>query len=158
MERIPSKRYDVRESNGGVISASGTHRGERSDVEWESVAVAAHHRLQCTPVCDERGDPSEEWIGEHEKFHAALAAGCVDRLIDRPRPPAAGVGGASPRLVCVARRTARCPAAAAGFAAHLLLTEDTTGNGLVVASWQTRGDGEAVCHGTTDGIQRGRRP
>lgn len=39
-----------------------------------------------------------------------------------------------------------------GFAGYFLLTDDTTGNVLVISLWQTREDMEAVARGTAAGI------
>lgn len=51
---------------------------ESGGVEWESELVAAHHRLERTPMTapDEPRKMSEEWEQAHTAFHAALLAGC----------------------------------------------------------------------------------
>lgn len=51
---------------------------EVGGVEWESDLVAAHHRLERTPMtaADEPGRMSDEWEHAHTAFHAALLAGC----------------------------------------------------------------------------------
>ncbi len=39
-----------------------------------------------------------------------------------------------------------------GFAGYFLLTDDSTGNIIIISLWQTREDMEAVARGTTAGI------
>jgi len=48
------------------------------DVEWESAAVAAYHRLHRVPlvVAEAAGRLNPAWAAAHTTFHAALAAGC----------------------------------------------------------------------------------
>ncbi|HWC24021.1 MAG TPA: FCD domain-containing protein [Flexivirga sp.] len=48
------------------------------DMDWETAMVAAHHRLERTPVVTTDGPPrvSDEWERVHAQFHAALLAGC----------------------------------------------------------------------------------
>ena len=56
---------------------------ESGDVTWESDAVAAHHRLDRTPMYDAE-DParfSEDWVDAHHRFHSALLAGCSNARI-----------------------------------------------------------------------------
>jgi DNA-binding GntR family transcriptional regulator len=51
---------------------------ERGDLEWESVVIAAHHRLAHT-VEFELDDPAritEEWASAHTVFHASLLQAC----------------------------------------------------------------------------------
>ena len=51
---------------------------EEGSVDWEARVVGAHHvlsRTSRTDADDERR-ASEEWIGVHERFHAALFSGC----------------------------------------------------------------------------------
>ncbi len=52
---------------------------ERGGLEWESALVAAHHRLQRTPVFAEHGPTrmSDEWESAHAAFHRALLEGCA---------------------------------------------------------------------------------
>lgn len=48
------------------------------DIEWETELVAAYHRLQRLPE-REPSDPtrlSDAWSAAHQRFHAALVAGC----------------------------------------------------------------------------------
>jgi DNA-binding GntR family transcriptional regulator len=51
------------------------------DVEWESMVIAAHHRLSRTPMADpEDADRlADEWVAEHASFHEALLSGCANR-------------------------------------------------------------------------------
>ncbi|PFG65375.1 GntR family transcriptional regulator [Enemella evansiae] len=49
----------------------------RGSVDWESALVAAHHRLERTPM--RSGEPlrvSDEWETAHAAFHRAVLAGC----------------------------------------------------------------------------------
>jgi GntR family transcriptional regulator, carbon starvation induced regulator len=48
------------------------------DVEWETSAVAAYHRLHRIPVYVGDAAPrvNPAWVGAHMTFHEALAAGC----------------------------------------------------------------------------------
>src|SRR4029077_14254146 len=45
---------------------------ERGDLQWETGIVAAHHRLERTPVTRDDGTVSEDWSGHHRDFHQAL--------------------------------------------------------------------------------------
>jgi DNA-binding GntR family transcriptional regulator len=47
----------------------------RGDLAWETAVVAAHHRLEKTPLLAEDGTVNEEWTTRHGEFHAALLAG-----------------------------------------------------------------------------------
>lgn len=50
----------------------------RGDVEWESALVAAHHRLERTPMHEEGStELTDEWESAHAAFHTALLAGCA---------------------------------------------------------------------------------
>jgi DNA-binding GntR family transcriptional regulator len=51
---------------------------EHGDVAWESDVLAAHHRMERTPVFadDDPGRVSDEWAAAHAAFHAALLAAC----------------------------------------------------------------------------------
>lgn len=51
---------------------------ERGTVDWESALVAAHHRLDRTPLMTHGDAPrvADDWEEAHEAFHAALLAGC----------------------------------------------------------------------------------
>src|SRR5580658_1534779 len=53
------------------------------DIEWESRAIAAHHRLVRTPQL-EPGDPerlSDAWVAAHAEFHDLLLDGCPNRRL-----------------------------------------------------------------------------
>lgn len=51
---------------------------ERGDVEWESALVAAHHRLERTPMHEEGATAlTDEWEAAHVAFHSALLTGCA---------------------------------------------------------------------------------
>jgi len=47
---------------------------ERGDLQWETGILAAHHRLERTPVTRDDGTVSEDWSGHHRDFHQALLA------------------------------------------------------------------------------------
>jgi DNA-binding GntR family transcriptional regulator len=51
---------------------------EHGGVAWESEVLAAHHRLERTPVmcADDRGRLSDEWAIAHAEYHNALLDGC----------------------------------------------------------------------------------
>ena len=48
------------------------------DMDWESAAVAAHHRLKRTQFLAQDGaaHPTDAWSAAHAAFHTALLAGC----------------------------------------------------------------------------------
>lgn len=53
------------------------------DLGWESAVVAAHHRLERTPMYDD-DDPgrfSDDWVIAHAAFHQALLDGCTNTRI-----------------------------------------------------------------------------
>src|SRR6202453_4945966 len=49
---------------------------ERGDLQWETGILAAHHRLDRTPVIRDDGTVSEDWTLQHRDFHQALLTGC----------------------------------------------------------------------------------
>jgi DNA-binding GntR family transcriptional regulator len=55
---------------------------ERGDLQWETGILAAHHRLERTPVTREDGTVSEDWAVQHRDFHQALLAGCSNRRLE----------------------------------------------------------------------------
>jgi DNA-binding GntR family transcriptional regulator len=56
---------------------------ERGDLQWETGVLAAHHRLERTPVTSDEGTVSEDWSCHHRDFHQALLTGCSNRLPSR---------------------------------------------------------------------------
>src|ERR1700746_891555 len=48
---------------------------QRGDLQWETEILAAHHRLERTPVIRDDGTVSEDWSGHHRDFHQSLLAG-----------------------------------------------------------------------------------
>jgi len=48
---------------------------ERGDLQWETGILAAHHRLERTPVTRDDGTVSEDWSTSHRDFHQALLTG-----------------------------------------------------------------------------------
>jgi DNA-binding GntR family transcriptional regulator len=55
---------------------------ERGDLEWETGILAAHHRLEKTPVIRDNGTVSEDWAIQHRDFHQALLTGCGNRRLE----------------------------------------------------------------------------
>jgi DNA-binding GntR family transcriptional regulator len=55
---------------------------ERGDLQWETGILAAHHRLERTPVTRDDGTVSEDWSGHHRDFHQALLTGCSNRRLE----------------------------------------------------------------------------
>jgi DNA-binding GntR family transcriptional regulator len=76
---------DLTEVRGLIETAALRRSIERGDLAWESELVAAHHRLERTPMITE-GCPemiSEEWMRTHVAFHAATMSACGSpRLIE----------------------------------------------------------------------------
>ena len=55
---------------------------ERGDLQWETGILAAHHRLERTPVTRDDGTVSEDWSASHRDFHQALLTGCDNRRLE----------------------------------------------------------------------------
>src|ERR1700750_1089958 len=55
---------------------------ERGDLQWETGILAAHHRLERTPVTRDDGTVSEDWSGHHRDFHQALPPDCSNRRLE----------------------------------------------------------------------------
>lgn len=55
---------------------------ERGDLQWETGILAAHHRLERTPVTRDNGTVSEDWSIQHRDFHQALLTGCSNRRLE----------------------------------------------------------------------------
>jgi DNA-binding GntR family transcriptional regulator len=55
---------------------------QRGDLRWETGILAAHHRLERTPVTRDDGTVSEDWSVRHRDFHRALLAGCGNRRLE----------------------------------------------------------------------------
>src|ERR1700722_8492801 len=55
---------------------------ERGDLQWETEVLAAHHRLDRTPVTRDDGTVSEDWSTSHRDFHQALLNGCANRRLE----------------------------------------------------------------------------
>lgn len=51
---------------------------QRGDMAWEAELVAAHHRLERTPIVTQQGPErvSDEWEAAHATFHRMVLAGC----------------------------------------------------------------------------------
>lgn len=68
----------------GMLETAALRRSiERGDLAWESELVAAHHRLERTPMLlpDRPGIVSEEWMRVHVDFHAATMSACGSRRL-----------------------------------------------------------------------------
>ena len=55
---------------------------ERGDLQWETGILAAHYRLERTPVTLADGTVSEDWSTSHRDFHQALLTGCGNRRLE----------------------------------------------------------------------------
>jgi DNA-binding GntR family transcriptional regulator len=55
---------------------------ERGDLQWETGILAAHHRLERTPVTRDDGTVGEDWSVRHRDFHQALLTGCRNRRLE----------------------------------------------------------------------------
>ena len=55
---------------------------QRGDLQWETGVLAAHHRLERTPVTQHDGTVSEDWSARHRDYHQALLAGCGNRRLE----------------------------------------------------------------------------
>jgi DNA-binding GntR family transcriptional regulator len=55
---------------------------ERGDLQWETGILAAHYRLERTPVTRDDGTVSEDWSVQHRDFHQALLTGCGNRRLE----------------------------------------------------------------------------
>ena len=55
---------------------------ERGDLQWETGILAAHHRLERTPVTRPDGTVSEDWSARHRDYHQALLTGCGNRRLE----------------------------------------------------------------------------
>ena len=55
---------------------------ERGDLQWETGILAAHHRLERTPVTRDDGTVSEDWSVQHRDFHVVLLTGCSNRRLE----------------------------------------------------------------------------
>jgi DNA-binding GntR family transcriptional regulator len=55
---------------------------ERGDLQWETGILAAHHRLERTPVSRDDGTFNEDWSVQHRDFHQALLTGCSNRRLE----------------------------------------------------------------------------
>jgi DNA-binding GntR family transcriptional regulator len=55
---------------------------ERGDLQWETGILAAHHRLERTPVTRDDGTVSEDWTIQHRDYHQALLTGCNNRRLE----------------------------------------------------------------------------
>jgi len=55
---------------------------QRGDLGWETGVLAAHHRLERTPVIRDDGTVSEDWSVQHRDFHQALLTGCGNRRLE----------------------------------------------------------------------------
>src|SRR6202050_3889919 len=63
---------------------------ERGDLQWETGILAAHHRLERTPVTRDDGTVSEDWSVRHRDFHQALLTGWDNRRLEAVGNPLRG--------------------------------------------------------------------
>ncbi len=52
---------------------------ERSSIEWQSEVLAAHHRLDRTPLLVDKGATkvlNPQWVARHDEFHSVMLQGC----------------------------------------------------------------------------------
>src|ERR1700757_4232688 len=63
---------------------------QRGDLQWETGILAAHHRLERTPVTRDDGTVSEDWSGHHRDFPPALLTGCSNRRLQCGAHPPQG--------------------------------------------------------------------
>lgn len=56
---------------------------DRGGMDWESQLVAAHHRLERTPLLTADAPPrvSDDWEAAHAHFHGSLLDGCGSRWL-----------------------------------------------------------------------------
>lgn len=56
---------------------------ERGTMDWESDLVAAHHRLERTPLLTDDVPPrvSDAWEAAHSRLHSALLEGCASEWL-----------------------------------------------------------------------------
>ncbi|GHC32859.1 GntR family transcriptional regulator [Aidingimonas halophila] len=75
--RVPAMRLeeldDIANLRSQLECMALTQAFQNGDAEWESLLVAAHHRLR---RADEKPEQIEEWEQAHLRFHRALLAAC----------------------------------------------------------------------------------
>lgn len=75
--RVPAMRLeelnDIANLRSQLECMALTQAFQNGDAEWESLLVAAHHRLR---RADEMPEQIEEWEQAHLRFHRALLAAC----------------------------------------------------------------------------------
>jgi DNA-binding GntR family transcriptional regulator len=78
---VPASEEDLRqltEARLEIESLTLRRAVEQGGLEWETQVIAAHHRLERTPMVGEgeRHGYSSEWIKAHRGFHETLLVGC----------------------------------------------------------------------------------
>src|SRR5487761_1548864 len=76
------KMVELSESRIQIESLALRLAIERGDLQWETGILAAHHRLERTPVTRDDGTVSEDWSVQHRDFHQALLTGCSNRRLE----------------------------------------------------------------------------
>ena len=79
----PEELNDLTEARCEIEVLAARYAVNRGDLAWESALVAAHHRMERTPMYD-ADDPdrlSDDWVVAHAAFHQALLDGCTNRRI-----------------------------------------------------------------------------
>ncbi|PJK20078.1 GntR family transcriptional regulator [Mycolicibacterium goodii] len=79
----PDDLNDLTEARCEIEVLALRYAVNRGNLEWESTVVAAHHRMERTPMFAPT-DPdrfNDEWVLAHAEFHQALLDGCSNRRI-----------------------------------------------------------------------------
>jgi DNA-binding GntR family transcriptional regulator len=79
----PEDLKDLTEARCEIEVLAARYAITRGDLTWESKLVAAHHRMERTPMYgpDDPERFSDEWAQAHAEFHQALLDGCPNRRI-----------------------------------------------------------------------------
>lgn len=83
VEISPEDLSDLTEARCEIEVLALRYAVDCGDLEWESKVVAAHHRMERTPMYAP-ADPdrfNDDWVLAHAGFHQALLAGCPNRRI-----------------------------------------------------------------------------
>lgn len=76
---------DLTQTRIDIEGVAVEHAIAQGGIDWESALVAAHHRLERTPLLTKQAPVrvSDEWESAHAAFHRAVLAGCGSpRLLD----------------------------------------------------------------------------
>lgn len=83
MDISPEDLRDLTEARCEIEVLALRYAIARGDLAWESTVVAAHHRLERTPmyVDDDPDRFTDDWVSAHAAFHQALLDGCSNTRI-----------------------------------------------------------------------------